>query len=365
MKHTRLRRILSPLRGLCAVLCALSLILALGACAPAETVLGWFGGKWVDDKPYENYKMGDFIKLGAYKGVEAEFVTLEEYIGLIFAQYGAVLGIADDPAKTVISEGDLVHFDFEGSAPGISEENKAGMKGTTLLVIGSGNFIPGFEDQMIGQGRDKEFDVTVTFPEEYGPEGSPQAELNGKEVVFKCTVYKIGGPSEKITDEGVFNLTQGEFATLADFEVLFQEDVVGYNQHMAFDAAFDNAAILKLPSKEQKYWDGRLADIAAGSGMSPEDFAMQAGFESAQEYRDEQVVNELFLYAVAQKEGITVTDEDVQELLAEIRAEGYQGTDAELYSEFGGKGYFLRHLTREKVTKFLYENAKGVPAEAE
>ena len=371
MKHKRYRRILSPLRALCAVLCAVSLLLALGACAPAETVMNWFGGKWVDDKPYENYKMSKFIKLGAYKGVEAEFITLEEYLGLVFAEYGAPLGISDDSAKTKIALGDLVYFDFEGSAPGISEDAKEGMKGTTLLFIGSGNFIPefkdesgkvvkrGFEDQMIDQARDKEFTVDVRFPDPY--QGSE--ELSGKDVTFKCKVYKIGDESGEITDEGVNSLTGGAFATRADFEDRFREDAIGYNRNLAFDAAFDNATVVKLPPKEQKYWDERLADIAAGQGLGAEEFAQYSGFENAAAYRDEQVVCELFLYAVAQKEGITISDEEVKAQVAELRAGGYEGTEAELYSEFGGKGYLLRYLTREKVTTFIFENAKGVPVE--
>jgi len=380
MKQTRSGRILSPLRGFCAVACAFALLLGLAACAPVETVMGWLGGKWVDDKPYEGYKLSKFIKLGEYKGVEADFVTQEEYLSLymkdIFSQNRSFFGISDDPAREEISLGDMVYFDFEGSAPGLSAKAKEGMKGTTLLYVGSGAFIPGFEDQMIGQPRDVEFTVSVTFPEDYGMEGSEQAELNGKDVTFKCTAYKIGGESEEITDEGVEILAAmfGEdFTTVAEFDAVLREDmgeelpfmVLGYNKSLAFDAAMANAEVIKLPPKEQRYWDERLADNAAGYGMSPEEFAMNSGFESAAAFRDERVVCELFLYAVAQNEGITVTDEDMAALMDEIRAGGYQGTDAELYSDYGGKGYLLRHLMSNKATDFILENAKGVPAEPE
>jgi len=366
MKHKQMKRILS-------MICAVSLLLALGACAPAETVLGWFGGKWVDDKPYENYKMSKFIKLGTYKGVEGEFISLDGYLEMyienIFSQYGAYPGIADDAAKTVISMGDLVFFNYEGTAPGISEETKKGMKGKALLLIGSGNFIPGFEEQMVDQPRGVEFTVDVTFPEGYGGEGSPQSELNGKAAVFKCTVHKIGAASEEFTDEGVDALTNGDYTTLAAFEEMLRADMaadlpkmtIDYNTNLAFDKAFGDAQILKLPPKEQKYWDTQLAELAAGQGASAEEFALQNGYESAAEYRDEQVAREVFIYAVAQAENLTVSEEDVQALVADIRAEGYEGSDAELYSQFGGKGYLLRHLTRVKVMEFLFENAKGMP----
>ncbi|MCL2299534.1 MAG: hypothetical protein FWC27_05245 [Firmicutes bacterium] len=372
MNHTRLRRI-------CAALCALCLVLALGACSPLETVTGWFTSKkWADDKPYKNVKLDKHVKLGEYKGIEAEFYTDEEYLAFymdnIFMQYGATKGIADDPAKTAVAEGDLVFFDYEGSGPDIPEEAKEGMKGKALLVVGSDQFIlefknaegvvekRGFEEQMVGQPRDKEFTVDVRFPDPY----ANNPDLSAKDAVFKCTVHKIGSASEEITDEGVDCLTNGEFATVAEFEALLMEDVpqqaADYNMNLASDAAFANAEFLELPAKEQEYWDTRLAESAEGQGMGPEDFAQASGYQSAAAYRDEQLKHELFFYAVAEKEGITVTEEDLQALLAEIRAGGeYSDKDDELYSQVGGKGILLRHLMRNKVSEFIYANAKGVP----
>jgi len=376
MKHTRSGRIL-PL------LLAVALVFTLAACTPLEGVLGRLtGGKFVDDEPYAGYKLEKYVKLGEYKGVEGDFVTVDEYLDLymqdVFAQYGAAKGIVDDPAKTEVAEGDLVFFDFEGSAPGVSEAAREGMKGKALLVIGSGQFLPayldaegkelkrGFEDQMVGQPRDKEFAVDVRFPDQYH-----QEELAGKDVIFQCTVHKIGAASEEITDEGVDVLTNGEFATAEAFRAMLAEDmgdpaktVADYNGNLAFEAAYANAEILKLPAREQDYWDGQLEKSASRQGMDVDDYATQSGYQSAAEYRDKQVSRELFVFAVAQKEGITVSEEDVQGLLAEIRTNGYEGTDAELYSEFGGKGYLLRHLMSKNVTDFILANAKGVPAAA-
>ena len=101
------------MKRIAALLAAVALLLTLGACAPLENIMGKItSGGWKDDKPYESYKLDKYITLGEYKGVEAEFLTDEGYIDLyvedIFAQYGARKGIADDPAKTAVADGDLV-----------------------------------------------------------------------------------------------------------------------------------------------------------------------------------------------------------------------------------------------------------------
>ena len=372
MKHTRYGRIL-------AVLCAASLLLTLGACSPAETLKDWFGVKWVDDKPYEGYKNLDkYVKVGTYKGVEAKTVGQDEYLMYhmenFFAQYRASRGIIIDPAKTAVAKGDFAFFSFEGKAKDIPEdvreEIEAGMKGKVLLTIGSDGFIPGFEDQMVGQALGKEFTVKVTFPDPY-----QRPELAGKEAVFKCTVFALGTESDKITDEGVDALTGGEFTSVKDFQEKymladerFAEELprmlAEYNMNITFEEVCGSSSIIGLPEKEQQYWDEQITTTAQGQGITPDEFAQQSGYESAAAMRDEQVSHELLIYSIARKEGITVSEEDVAVRLAQKRAEGYSGTDAELYSQLGGKGSVLRVLMREKVSKFVFENAKNAPAKA-
>jgi len=158
--------------------CAVALLSALGACA-------------ADDTPYKSYNLDKLVKIGEYKGVEAKFTALTDeaayaYVEEIFNYYQMPPGgIKDDPSKEAVAEGDLVLFDYEGTAEGATETDLKGMKGSAPLVIGSGGFIPGFEEQMVGQPRDKEFDVKVTFPDPY----QNSATLAGKEAVFKCTVH--------------------------------------------------------------------------------------------------------------------------------------------------------------------------------
>ena len=356
------------LKALCAVLCAASLLLALGACSPVETVTGWFT-KLTQRQPYGSYNLDKLVKLGEYKGVEYEAaVTTDEeiyaYMEEIFDYYQMDRGLEDDPGKAVIAEGDLVFFDYEGTAEGATPADVEGMKGSATLAIGSGDFIPGFEDQMVGQPRGKEFDVNVTFPDPYNSD-----TLAGKDAVFKCTVHKIGAASEKITDEGVAQLTQGEFLTVDEFlEVLRPEVEDGARQKdrvAAYTAALESAEFLKIPAKEEKYWDKQLAQDAERYGMgNAEELAQQSGYESAQALRDEQLKHELFAFAVAAKEEMTVTEKDLQELLEDLRGNyGASGTDKEIFEQYGGKERVIRMLTLDKVSEFIYDNAKGVPAE--
>jgi len=368
MKH---KRTLAAPRAVCALLCA-ALLLALGACAS-------------DSKPYKSYDLDKLVKLGDYIGVDVEFTTEDGYLDLymeyeIFAQYYAAKGIDDDPEKEAIAEGDLVFFDYEGTAEGATAKDLEGMKGQALFIIGSGQFLPAydeeylsFEEQMIGQPRGKEFDVVVKFPDFYpDATGENNEALAGNEAVFKCMAHKIGVESEKITDEGVAGLTGGQHATLEEFREVLRPDLaaelperlLSLNRNEAFMAAFDNAEFLELPAREGKYWDKQIVQEAEQYGYeSADQYAQLNGYEDAQNLREEQVKRELFSFAVAAKVGIVATDEDIGVLLENVRAgSGDPSTDAQLIAKYGGKGRLLRMLTIDMVNEFIYENAKDSPA---
>ena len=124
------------------------------------------------------------VKLGKYKGVKVDkeviTVTEEEVAAEIEKE-------RENNARTIevegraVEDGDIATIDFEGFVDGVAFE---GGKGENYpLTIGSGSFIPGFEEQLIGKNKDEEVDVNVTFPEDYHAE-----ELKGKEALFKVTV---------------------------------------------------------------------------------------------------------------------------------------------------------------------------------
>jgi len=354
MKHTK--RVLS----VCAVLCAFCLLAGLAACGAA------------DDKPYASYNLDKYVNPGEYKGIEAEFETVKEedvfgYAKEILSYHELSWSVLDDPAKAQAAEGDAVLFSFEGRGEGLSEDTLAGMKSDPekhhILVLGSGGFIPGFEEQMTGRQRDKKFDVEVVFPEDYW-----KAELKGMPITFACEIFKIG--TETLTDEDVQALdaiTGWGFTTAEDFREVLRQDIeqeaAWQNGGIAFDAALANAEFLKTPGKETKYWDKYIKQAAQREGMdSADEYAAQRGYADAKAMRDEELKRDLFAFAVAEKEDIAVTDEELQIVAENMRADsGADGTDDEVFEQlYGSRGHVIRLLMRQKVSEFLFENAKGM-----
>ncbi|MBQ7093818.1 MAG: trigger factor, partial [Clostridia bacterium] len=162
------------------------------------------------------------VKVGTYKGLKAAkedaAVTEEE----VEKQLNV---LAEQQARLVVSEkeaelGDTVMIDFEGFIDGVAFE---GGKGDNFdLKLGSGMFIPGFEDQLVGKKAGEECDVNVTFPEQYGA-----AELAGKPAVFKCKVHEVKVTEMPVMDDE-FAKDVSEFDTLdeykADIKAKLEED---------------------------------------------------------------------------------------------------------------------------------------------
>ena len=379
MKSTTIRKIASIL------LVAALLATLLGACtSPMDVLRNLFSKKDKADMPFAGLELSDYVDPGEYKGITALFQPLDADSAAVsaqakmyFMQNRIPLGVKDDKSKDVVAKGDFVSFDFEGSGAGLSEDTLAGMKGDNyVLEIGSGSFIseytdkdgkvtPGFEDQMIGKPREEKFDVNVVFPDYY-----PNDEtLQGKPITFKCTIHKIG--DGVITDEGVQQLTQGQMNTVDELLAYVKEELtseVAYqNAQLALETALEGAEFLKdLPKKEADYYILRLEDMAKEAGQTVDEILLTNGYAGdAEQYKEEdnprQVRQDLFAYAVAEKEGITVEDEDFKNLLDYFRGGDPSVSDDDVYARVG-KSWMHRILMSEKVSQFIYENAKDSPA---
>ncbi|MDR3313324.1 MAG: FKBP-type peptidyl-prolyl cis-trans isomerase [Oscillospiraceae bacterium] len=384
------------LRSLALVLAGILLMATLAGCSPKETFQK-IKDKFSKDKgvvsladedplatpPYSAYKLSEYIKLGEYKGVEytgkAASITDEEVLTTAKSYFQSSenptapqMGVIQTPGKTVVATGDVVYFDFEGTGEGFTEETLAGMKGEGYaLEIGSENFIPGFEDEMIGKGIGKAFSFDITFPEDYGNEA-----YNGKEVKFTCTIHTIG--SFAITDEAVNTLTSGQITTAKDLLAYVKTQLAQpYDVQAAYKAAFENAEILKLPENERNYYLGaieeRVSALEEESSFNRQEYLEgQSVTDTWEDYfdnqTDTQIKDELFVYAVAEKEGFAVTEEDYTTLLTQIRdyytnqgSDMTEVTDEELIAnEFGNKRDAVVYLMRQKVSELIYTNATEI-----
>ena len=160
------------------------------------------------------------VKLGEYKGLEAEMMSTEVNDDEIEAE---LKSLQDRNSRLVTVEdraaemGDSVELDFEGFVDGVAFD---GGKGENYpLELGTGAFIPGFEEQVAGHNSDEEFDVNVTFPEEY------QADLAGKEAVFKCKIHEIKHKELPELDDD-FAKDVSEFDTLDELKEDIKKQII-------------------------------------------------------------------------------------------------------------------------------------------
>lgn len=221
-------------------------------------------------------------------------------------------------------KGDTVVIDFEGFKDGVAFEG--GKAENYSLELGSGSFVPGFEDQLIGAKAGDEKDLDITFPEDY------TAELAGAAVVFKVKVHEVKERQEPTVDDE-FAKDVSEFETLADLKKSLSDKLKKERQEQA-DREFENALVEKLvenmecdvPEAMIVYQaDKQLEDYAArvqGQGFRFEDYLSMMGMSledmraQAKERAGRNVRLNLALEAVADAENIEVTDEEVE---AEIK----------------------------------------------
>ncbi len=263
------------------------------------------------------------VELKAYKGIKAEKEKVTVKKAEIKAEVDSAL---ERNSKLVAVEGkaakkgDIATIDFEGFLDGVAFE---GGKGESYdLELGSGNFIPGFEEQVIGHKVDEEFDIDVTFPEEYGAE-----ELAGKAVVFKIKIHKISKKElPKYDDEFVKDVS--EFDTIADYEKNLEEEIKA-RKEAAADREFENKVLDALVANVkaeipavmiEKEIDNQVNEFEyrlRSQGMSMEMYLQYLGMDVAamregyKEGAERSVKLRLALEKIVELEKIEISDEDV------------------------------------------------------
>ena len=244
-----------------------------------------------------------------------------------------------------IQDKDIVTLDFEGFVDGVAFE---GGKGENYpLTIGSGAFIPGFEEQLIGAEIDKETEVKVTFPEEYQAK-----ELAGKEAVFKCTVHEIKAKELPELDDEFASEVSEEAETLEDYKAEVKAKIKERKENegkekkenQAVEQAVANAEI-DLPAPMVDLQAKQMADDFARrimqQGMSVEQYFQFTGLneekmmEELKPQAEKRIRTRLVLEAIVAAENIEVSDERLDEELQKM-ADSYQ-MEVEKLKEFMGE----------------------------
>jgi trigger factor len=288
------------------------------------------------------------VKLGEYKGLKVDKVStrvmqkeVDEEIEKERERNARTVEVTD----RAVQDKDIVTLDFEGFVDGVAFE---GGKGENYpLTIGSGAFIPGFEEQLIGAEIDKETEVKVTFPEEYQAK-----ELAGKEAVFKCTVHEIKAKELPELDDEFASEVSEEAETLEDYKAEVKAKIKERKENegkekkenQAVEQAVANAEI-NLPAPMVDLQAKQMADDFARrimqQGMSVEQYFQFTGLneekmmEELKPQAEKRIRTRLVLEAIVAAENIEVSDERLDEELQKM-ADSYQ-MEVEKLKEFMGE----------------------------
>ena len=310
------------------------------------------------------------VTLGEYKGLKVEKisnrVTQKEIDAKLAEEQeknARTVSVTDRP----VLDKDEVVLDFEGFVDGVAFE---GGKGENYpLTIGSGSFIPGFEDQLIGANLEEEKEVRVTFPKEYHAK-----DLAGKDAVFKCTVHEIKVKElPELDDE--FASDVSEFETLdafkADIKAKIKEQKIAEGKRKQEDKAVEEAvanAQMDIPDAmidtEVRQMANDFAQRLQQQGLTMDQYFQFTGM-TAEKMTEElkpqalkRIQTRLVLEAIVKAENIEISDEKIDEEIQKM-AESYK-MEAEKLKEFMGenekKQMKLDMAVQEAVT-FLVENA--------
>lgn len=327
--------------------------------------------------PRPEYDVADYLTIedDAYLNmtvqVEPAQVVSDEEIDADIADSFYYLEDYDDlvvkKTEGTVSEGDTVNIDYEGKKDG--EAFEGGTAEGYDLEIGSGSFIQGFEEGLIGKEIGSTVDLNLTFPEEYGVE-----ELNGADVVFTVTINYVAQMPE-ITDEIAQKLSDGEYTTAEDYrESIRAELQSGYDEEYRDSVSgavmqklmelypieeypqanvdYNKEMILSQYVKPYASMYGMTMEefVETAYEMSYDDFESQQLIPSAQQY----VAQEIILGAIAEKENITMTDEELQEKLKDY-AEQY-GVTVEDITYGQDMGNIRANELGQRVMNWLCEN---------
>ena len=308
------------------------------------------------------------VELGEYKGVEVEKESVKVPAADVkaelnrLAQRNARTETVDRKAK----KNDTVDIDFEGFVDGVAFEG--GKAEHHALTLGSGTFIPGFEDQLIGCKAGDEKDVVVTFPEEYHAK-----ELAGKEAVFKCKVHKVEETILPEIDDEFAKDVSDTCETLDDLKKEISERLKKERQEAAdhafeekvLDAVIENMKADIPQAMIESQIDSIVQDFSYRlqmQGMQLDQYLKMSGTEMGaframfREQAEHQVKSRLVLEKVAELENIAVSDTELEEEYAKM-AEQY-GMEVDKVKSIVSAEALTGDLKISNALEFLKKNAK-------
>ncbi|MCM1055163.1 MAG: trigger factor [Bacteroides sp.] len=273
----------------------------------------------VNISDYKGIKVTKIVKTVTDEDVDKQLASMQD-------RNARIIDVTDRPAQN----GDTVVFDFEGFVDGAAFDG--GKADNYSLVLGSGQFIPGFEDQVAGKSIDEPFEVNVTFPEDYNAE-----ELKGKPAVFKCLIHEIKGKELAALDDE-FAKDVSEFDTLDELKSDIKSKLAEQAEKAAdqeVENALNEALIGKLEAEiPEVMYENRINEMVRDweyrnryQGITVKDYLQYTG-ATMEQFRDnfreaatKQIQLRLALEKIAQLENIEAGEEDLDKHYAELAEE--------------------------------------------
>jgi len=310
------------------------------------------------------------VELGEYKNIKVKKIEakvededVERELNRIARQNSRLVAITDRPVK----EGDVAYIDFEGFVNG--EPFEGGKGSNYALEIGSGTFVPGFEEQLVGAEIGQEVEVKVTFPEDYHSK-----ELAGKEAVFKCKINEIKEREMPVLDDE-FAKDVSEFDTLDEYKQSLREKLLKAAEENA-RSQMENELLTKVTEnakvdipevmieKQINYHVEEFERRLAYQGLTMDNYLEMTSSsldEVRAQFRDlsaKEIKTQLVIEKISKVEGITASDDEFDERVKKY-ADSYKRTPEEFKKLLRQEDieYIKDQIVYDKTIEFLVQNA--------
>lgn len=323
-------------------------------------------------------KVENYVTLGDYRNlavsVEKPAVSDEECDQLLLAVYQSNVthengGIVDRP----VENGDIVNIDYVGKKDGVAFGG--GTASGTNLEIGSGSFIPGFESGLVGAMPGETRDLNLTFPEDY----KNNVELAGQAVVFTVTVNFIQPGMDNLKDsvvaaleiDGVANLRELRGYVYDYLDRMAEQQYLYDVQNAIIDQLTEESTIGELPESYvenyRQLYRNSIEKVAASMNTTPDIYTNYYFYMNSEDYAflygEIQARQELMLQAIANQEGWTVGDDELDGLISDYALEyGYPSTE-ELEAEVSReqlRNYFMSERVMGNLVEMVTNSSQGV-----
>ena len=333
----------------------------------AALAVGVLAGCGEETMVLKDMKVEKYVTVGDYKGIEvnvaAPVVDEEEWNSMVDSFYSTYFPAEKGVTDRVVKYGDTANIDYVGTKDGVAFEG--GTASGYNLVIGSGSFIAGFEDGLVGVMPGETVDLDLTFPENYG-----SADLAGQAVVFTVTVNYV--LPEEMDDSvvagiGIEGVTDAEGLRQYVYDYLYSMAESEYNtavQNAVMDAFMAGNTYKDVPEVlVEKYATSTRANLestAESYGLDADTFTQYSygmDLESfVSTYCEEAVKQDLALQAVANAEGLNITDEELDEMLLEYATQAGAATIEEYIGETSKEDY-REYFLYNRMIEYLVDNA--------